>query len=377
MIYLQGQSTDMLTKQKYAAMDFLRILAFFFIILYHFMFELEQKGIFNFKKYAGGYIYYENSNFNIAMIGVSLFFMLSGAGLMHSSERKWNIKEFYVRRFSRLLIPFYIAEVFVLIASFAIKPEWVIYFPQVPKYRAVFNLFAMDGYFERYFQTFCLHVGEWFLGALIMLYVIFPLLRFFMKKNRYVTIGVATVYYLCMVFTDVIHVTPWNNVFLKVYDFVLGMFLITEIPGLMEKKVVRRVLRYTTLALIIFGVFFKPALPTPVTFNNLLYAIILFIHFFTYEKLGDGEKEIGAKAKGYKIVESICRISYEIFLVHHVIIYYVGDNLAGAPIGGYQVVALFITEIIVMVGMALFVRLLEKPIYKIPFLNENNICKRK
>ena len=54
---LQGQSADMLIKQKYAAMDFLRILAFFFIILYHFMFELEQKGIFDFKEYAGGYIF--------------------------------------------------------------------------------------------------------------------------------------------------------------------------------------------------------------------------------------------------------------------------------------------------------------------------------
>lgn len=75
-------------KVEYRAMNWMRIMAFLFIIVYHFMFELEQKGNYAFDN---SIVYYSNSNLHIAIIGVSLFFMLSGAGLMLSSMREWNI----------------------------------------------------------------------------------------------------------------------------------------------------------------------------------------------------------------------------------------------------------------------------------------------
>ena len=333
---------------KYRAMNWLRVLAFAFIIVYHFIFELEQKG--NFDPEKGSLIKYSNSNLHIAIIGVSLFFMLSGAGLMLSSMRKWDIKDFYLRRFTKLLIPFYVVELFTLIASLAIKREWLSYFPFMSKSKVIFNLLGMDGYFEQFFPTFSLHVGEWFLGALIMLYVLFPVFRLCMEKNRYVTILVATVYYVVVNYGNFFSTAPWTNVFVKAYDFILGMFLILEIPKLLEKKKVSNLVNIVALLIIIVGIILKPAISMPTAIVNLMYAVVIFIYFFTADnvRLKDTLPDV--------LVEKICGVSYEVFLVHHIIIYYIGDNLEGQIMGHKQILALFVTEIIIMIAMALLVR---------------------
>lgn len=335
-------------KARYISMNQLRVLAFLFIILYHFMVELEQKGNYNFLEKGG--VYYANANLHIAIIGVSLFFMISGAGLMLSSRKHWDIKDFYKKRFTKLLIPFYVVEFFTLIASYVLRPDWLGYFPMLAKQKAFLNLLGMDGYFEQFFPTFSLHVGEWFLGALIMLYALFPLFRYCMEKNRYITIIVATIYYVVLIFGNVITVSPWTNVFVKAYDFILGMFLILEIPRLMDKKGFRTFALVISEVVIVVGIFLKSTLPTPMTFNNLIYAVMLFICFFALE----------ATQKRKNILddycEQICKISYEVFLVHHIIIYYIGDNLEGQLLGLKQICALFVTEVFIMAAMALFVK---------------------
>ena len=52
--------------------------------------------------------FYENDNMNIAMLGVAVFFILSGAGLAYSTGENFDIRRFYKKRFIRILIPFYI-----------------------------------------------------------------------------------------------------------------------------------------------------------------------------------------------------------------------------------------------------------------------------
>lgn len=339
-------------KNKYVSMNWMRVVAFLFIIVYHFMVELEQKGNYNFIEQ--GAVYYANTNFHIAIIGVSLFFMISGAGLMLSSKKHWDIKDFYKRRFTKLLIPFYVVELFTLISSYVLKPEWLGYFPLISKKKILLNLLGMDGYFEQFFPTFSLHVGEWFLGALIMLYVLFPVFRFCMEKNRYITIIIATTYYAILVFGNVINPSPWTNVFVKAYDFILGMFLVLEIPRLMDKKVFKWSALCISFIVICLGLVSKVQLPTPTTFNNLVYALMIFIWFFAMEPASNKEHISD------KIVESICKISYEIFLVHHIIIYYIGDNLEGQLLGLRQIGALFVSEIFIMVAMALLVKRIVK-----------------
>lgn len=338
-------------KNKYASIDRIRVLAFLFIIVYHFMVQLERNGNYDFLK--KGLVYYENANLHIAMVGVSLFFMISGAGLMLSSRKSWNIRDFYKRRFIRLLIPFYIVELFTLIASYVMKPEWLEYFPAVPKIRIILNFLGMDGYFEQFFQTFSLHVGEWFLGALIMLYAVFPLLRFCMEKNRYITVIAATAGYSALIFGNVFS-APWTNVFVKAYDFILGMFLILELPKLMEKKTARYSILAVSLAVIFIGIVLKVQLPTQPVFNSLICAVMIFAGAFALEPAGESDNVFD------RAVKWICGISYELFLVHHIIIYYIGDNLGGRLLNLRRIGVLFIAEAFIMLAMALFVKKIEK-----------------
>ena len=42
--------------------------------------------------------------------------------------------------------------------------------------------------------------------------------------------------------------------------------------------------------------------------------------------------------------------------MHHIVIYYIGDNLEGQLLGLRQIGALFITELFIMVAMAMLVK---------------------
>ena len=152
------------------------------------------------------------------------------------------------------------------------------------------------------------------------------------------------------IFGKVITVSPWTNVFVKAYDFILGMFLILEIPRLMDKKGFRTFALVISEVVIVVGIFLKSVLPTPMTFNNLIYAVMLFICFFALETTQKRKNILD------DYCEQICKISYEVFLVHHIIIYYIGDNLEGQLLGLKQICALFVTEVFIMAAMALFVK---------------------
>ena len=87
--------------------DLLRCISFCFIIFYHMISQLYFSKLFPLDKILP---FYENDNMNIAMLGVAVFFILSGAGLAYSTAENFDIRRFY-KRFIRVLIPFYITYI--------------------------------------------------------------------------------------------------------------------------------------------------------------------------------------------------------------------------------------------------------------------------
>lgn len=88
--------------------DLLRCISFCFIIFYHMISQLYFSRLFPLDKVLP---FYENDNMNIAMLGVAVFFILSGAGLAYSTGENFDIRRFYKKRFIRILIPFYITYI--------------------------------------------------------------------------------------------------------------------------------------------------------------------------------------------------------------------------------------------------------------------------
>ena len=69
--------------------DLLRCISFCFIIFYHMISQLYFSRLFPLDKVLP---FYENDNMNIAMLGVAVFFILSGAGLAYSTGENFNIR---------------------------------------------------------------------------------------------------------------------------------------------------------------------------------------------------------------------------------------------------------------------------------------------
>ncbi len=101
----------------------------------------------------------------IGFFGVDIFFLLSGMGLIHAIE-KYSLSEFYKRRFLRVLPPYVLMAIVLMFAS-----GWS--FPQFLK-----NLFGITFFTENIYALL------WFVPAITILYVLFPLYYAVFKKTE-------------------------------------------------------------------------------------------------------------------------------------------------------------------------------------------------
>lgn len=153
--------------------DLLRCISFCFIIFYHMISQLYFSKLFPLDKILP---FYENDNMNIAMLGVAVFFILSGAGLAYSTAENFDIRRFYKKRFIRVLIPFYITYISYFIYKVITTGSFTSFFPpETSAWKIIFTFFGMDEWISQHgIHTFSLGIGEWFLGALLLLYLLFP-----------------------------------------------------------------------------------------------------------------------------------------------------------------------------------------------------------
>lgn len=164
------------------------------------------------------------SNIYIGGFGVSLFLIISGAALMYvyGEREKFDWKRFYKQRFMTLFPMFWIAY-FLVFLYHIYKYGGIM--QGIPKRNIIFSILGMDGLLlNAGIKVFYL-VGEWFLGAIIILYILFPLLLFLIKKCPVVLgIMVMVIYCVTVVLGD-----KSVSVFVRLPEFVFGMFFIKYI----------------------------------------------------------------------------------------------------------------------------------------------------
>ena len=364
MIQASGRRTDL---------NIIRVLAFALIIVYHFILEMSSKSI------IGAGIPYAGPNMHMATLGVGLFFMISGAGLMLSTkpagpagkaageakaqsagikaagkpagQPDW--KAYYLKRFVRIMIPFYLAYLGCLLIMLLMRHP-LPFDGSTPPWTAILTVLGVDEYFSLWgVADFTLGIGEWFLGCLIIIYLVYPLLWNLMKKHRYIFMGCATVYYILLLVFYPFGVPAINNVLAKVYEFILGMFVMEEwrSRGLDGS---RRLWMVSLVSLAVILIFllcpFSIPLPEDLKVTILVLAVLLF--FMSLERLW---KKSGRLEK---ILSVICRYSFEIYLVHHMIIYQFALWLEGRALSPLMVMLVFLAELAVMVLAGLVLKLL-------------------
>ncbi len=350
---------------RYEFMTVLRLLSLMGVVYYHTLVTLYLMGI---RQKATIEPMYANVNMNFPAIGVGLFLMLSGGGLMMSSKKKadFSLKDFYKGRFLRILIPFYISYILYSIYLALIGFEFPVYFESLTGVKPsplcfLFTLLGMDGYLSIFnIPTYTLMLGEWFLGCLIPMYIVFPLLRRCILKNKYLTLGIATIYYIIALATY--KYMPWsdvpsyNNFGIKIYDFILGMFLV---------EVMDRIPKWTAaigVALLGFYLLYPAKLPIDMTPSIVILAVGTFFIFLALEGLFKKMPHF------MKVVHVLSAYSYTYFLFHHVVIGRVcivteQDKLLDLS-SNKNLILLFLMQIVITSAVAVLVKVLSDLIYK-------------
>ena len=200
------------------SIDVIRVLAFVGIFVFHFLDIQRMQNPAVRSECIWG-------KFSLSYVCVALFFMISGFGLMKGEEEKFSAKEFYLRRLIRILIPYFICNIFYII-FLGIKIRG---FP-VPRSISVLDLFFWLTGFSAYLNLygasfFTFGLGEWFLGALILMYLLFPILRIAVNRLKWKFLLIYAAFYIIWVWIYPIPVPIYTDLLAKLLPFILGMYL--------------------------------------------------------------------------------------------------------------------------------------------------------
>ena len=242
------------------------------------------------------------SNIYIGSWGVSLFFIISGAALMYVYEENCELKTFYKKRFLSIYPMFWIAYFFAFCYLFYINK-------MVPgggtsKGYFLFTILGVDGLLAENIPTFYI-LGEWFLGAIILMYIIFPVLRLGINKRPLLIWIIVMILYGYMIWGYHLNFNSSKIIFTRLPEIVFGMCFIKY-----KVKINWKFACGSFILLLINGLM-KPTWSADLqtTYVGILsFIVIVYISYFVKDRWSQAFCSI------------VSKYSYAIFLVHHVII---------------------------------------------------------
>lgn len=287
-------------KHRIIELDYIRVLATFIVFLYHFDAVCSSKGwpsLFNVL----------NSSVNWGNSAVSIFFLLSGICLMaENANQSFSLSSYYRKRILRIYPMFYLVWAFCYVRTVLAKQSFV-YLDNAPA--LILTIFGLDGYFYYKIPTYYF-IGEWFLGALVILYIIFPILRLLISHK--LPTFIFTIFVIVMVinaFTNpAFIILPNRNIATCLLSFWVGMILYKYLRTI---KAACRFLSPFAIALTVMTIYFGKVIGM---YASELEAFFLFIALFSTLTLVHRSQTLD------KGVLLLSKYSYPVFLVHHITI---------------------------------------------------------
>ena len=145
------------------ACDFIRFFSAVGIVLYHISCKLPAEGFHLLYTYANG-------TFGYLFVGV--FFILSGAMLYYNQPQIGSLRTFYYKRWKAIYPMFYLAYLYYFLQT--VFSSGALFYKGNAK-TMIWTILGLDGYVFYKIDNYYI-LGEWFLGAIILLYVLYPLL---------------------------------------------------------------------------------------------------------------------------------------------------------------------------------------------------------
>lgn len=201
-------------KARLLSFDLIRALCAVGIIVFHFSCELSDT--------VSLKVLHSYANGSWGNTIVNIFFLISGAMLYYNNSEIKSLKKFYYKRFKSIFPMFYIAFLFFYFLS-AAKSRNAFYGGNPIK--LFMTVLGIDGFFQ-YRMVNYYQVGEWFLGAIIFLYALYPLiLKIFNKSSALIT-SICIILYGTVFIPNIWRIQQGANLFACLISFVLGMVFI-------------------------------------------------------------------------------------------------------------------------------------------------------
>lgn len=320
-----------MNKQKVFGFDFIRAVSIMAIVIYHFGATMIR-----YKIGSPLSTRWEYPNGDLSTIGVSLFFILSGAVLMFNYSEDLPLKKYFSKRFLSIYPMFWIAYTLAFLFQFYVNKT----IPHLPNINFLLTVVGMDGYLNYKFPTYYI-LGEWFLGCIIMLYVIFPLLRKFVVKTPLIFPLVFLVLYVIFIETYMFEMPVTTHFISRIPEMLFGMYFVRFAKHLKWWHV--------TIA----GSVFLLLLTIRVNIDYVYKLVITGAAVFTVLHY-IGEKITIAILKD--AVNFISRYSFAIFLTHHVIIVRVVRGFSEMELTNVETLSLFLISLllILLISLLLF-----------------------
>ncbi|MBM7824875.1 ABC-type polysaccharide/polyol phosphate export permease [Arcanobacterium pluranimalium] len=284
-------------KKRIFYLDFIRALSVLIIVLTHFNNPFLANN---------GYLL-TNTPFGIYVggLGVSVFLIISSAGLTISYKRPINLKRYFKKRFLNIYPMFWIAWIVAFVFFRFIYGTQSI--GHGPIETLPLTILGFDGLAALFGMRTMFIVGEWFLGFIIIYYLIFPLLLWAIDRRpaisalAIIAINVGSLYAL----------THYQHTFEP--SAMIPVRLIELAFGIYFAKYVKHVAWYwsiPTVFILLVGAAF------PDLQENLTTAIVGPAFFVLLAIIGQQLDNRFVRLP----VSLISKYSYAVFLTHHVII---------------------------------------------------------
>ncbi len=300
--------------KRIIGLDILRDIGVIFIFLYHFCIEYI-----NLAHGTDPIMPSINYFANIWARPASLFlFIISGYALMYNHENELSTKEYYIRRFKGLFIPFYIAYTIMFLAYFAVNN--VAAGSNSPLYLLFFTIIGVDALVQEITGGLGFYlIGEWFMSCIVICYLFFPFFVRLIKRFKYLIMAILLLWntILLFVFNPFDVQVEHNPLFVLMY-FYIGM-LLYELIG--EKQISNRIriicmiMAVTIFAYLLvagYTAVFSVVVDQPFEIICVIWSLAMFIAI--------RDVRINPEKKIYKVITYISGISWYVILTHHLII---------------------------------------------------------
>lgn len=329
-------------KERLVYVDLLRVIAMVPVVVCHFTRSLESAGVGYSNKILPDTVF----GVYLGDFGVCIFFVLSGISLMYTYDGELEIKKYIKKRFLGIYPMFWLTWILAF-SYLTYKNAGLSMWNGISKNKFLLTIIGMDGYTLWYGANFYI-LGEWFLGCIILLYMLFPILKFGVEKKPVITaIIILLIYFIgSKIYNGKI---PVSIFFLfRIPEFAFGMYLVKYF------KNIKWYMALTSFAILFCFELFSMN-TVEILYKNTLIGIstVILVKFLCQKIKSQGFYEIFAKIGKY---------CYVIFLTHHFVIQEITMRFTGKYLSKSEVYAVFLLCLIVMSFVSGFIVKINKDI---------------